>query len=185
MKRIISLVALLLSVSACNTTTPQPKPAYEPEQPNPFSESERQLRGARSIHFLINAYDEEGCKVGLAVENTLQVYKDRLPSNLKLDPKVGSSDLVATILIETTPRIDTGGKQICLFYFNLRLLHTMMGQLRYRESPALIQALVFNKSVYGATMPDLLSASAAMQTEKLLQMFLDTYYRANQLNNRQ
>lgn len=181
MKSIVFIVLLLPIITACKSPASQAKLTYESEHPNPISESERLLRGAKTLYITNMVYDVDGCRVGQTVENALQTFKSRIPGNLKLVTDIAPPDLYGTLDIEIASKKDNVGSPMCLFEFNLRIIHPMMGQIRYKDTPTFIQAWVFNKSLYGVTTPEMLSDTVTLQAGKLFQIFLDTYNRANPL----
>lgn len=147
------------------------------------SDSARLLQGAKTLTMVIKVYDVKGCEISRLLVDELQKRFIQSNDKLRIVPEDNIPDLHATLLLETSVNQHDDGEQFCAFLSNLRVIHPMYGTFRYRQEPNLIQALVFNKSIFGSSTPPRLETDTKKQIEMLLDIFYDTLKAYNAKDN--
>ncbi len=143
------------------------------------------LKGAKTLQVIFKIFSEQECEVEKEkVEKQVYMELER-SSVLKIkmyDPgKYGVPDLVATYHLDASYLSLPNQIQRCQFVVNLRVISPFLGHLTYNSSPRVIQALIFNKSIFSVISPKSLTEDTISQLNKLTVLFLDKYRSDNLL----
>ena len=143
-------------------------------------ESAALLKGAETYNLKVKIYTENGCEADhsrLASKSTQSF--SRAP-RLRWVAEEAIPDIMLSITVDVTA-LPPGSKEteMCMYLVNARSIHPMLGKFRYADQPRVVQTLTFNKTLYSVIVPGKVQEAIELQTQKVLDMFLDEYLLGN------
>lgn len=142
------------------------------------------IKMARSVQYSIKQYDEPGCRVDKNISQEAEpiineIEKMGLKQTTPISPD-NIPDLSVLLSAETTAfKLAESEITVCAMVIRIQAIHSMVGQLRYWESPEIIRAVTYQKTSYAAVMPSKINDALSSMALKMLSRFGFDYYSIN------
>lgn len=137
----------------------------------PVSEAVRLLNGAKTLTLKLSVFTKKGCDVD---QLQLQLLLEQLIGGYGKVKKVDESsvpDIHVTLNVDIAalpPDIEP--TELCMYTVSARAIHPIMGQLRYKAEPVLIQALTFNQTLFSVIVPSKINEAVQLQSMKVMNL---------------
>lgn len=138
------------------------------------------LKGAKTYNLMLQVHTGRGCEVDQSklMSGAFKLF-EQIP-RLRWVTEEAVPDLVIEVNIDISPL--PGGDspvEICNYVGNVRAIHPIFGALRYAPEPRLIQAFLFNTTLFSVVHPSIIQQAIEYQLQRGIQFFIDEYALGN------
>ena len=142
-------------------------------------ESASLLAGAETYNLRVSVYADSACAIDQTAIKTLAQRQFGRAPRLREVAEQAIPDIILTITVDISAIPSPETPELCMYNVNARAIHPMVGRFRYSNRSQVIQAMTFNKSMFGVIVPPKVQEAVEIQSDKVLGMFLDEYALGN------